>query len=79
MEHYTLDEGSYVLVPFTTGALLQKPKSGSDERIDHKVEFEHIIMPHPFFFSTLNDIFRKIDLALNGLLSASELNQFGRI
>lgn len=74
-----LDEGSYIMVPLTTGSLLQKPYNAEDTQIDYKVEHENITMPHPFFLSTLNDIFRKIDLALNGKLSAGELNQFGRI
>jgi hypothetical protein len=74
-----LDEGSYIMVPLTTGSLLQTPYKADDTPIDYKIEHENITMPHPFFLSTLNDIFRKIDLALNGKLSASELNQFGRI
>ena len=32
---------------------------------------------HPFYKTTLDDIFRKMDLQLNGQLSAKELNQFG--
>jgi hypothetical protein len=75
----TLDEGSYIMVPLTTGALLQKPFKADDTPIEYKIEHEDITVPHPFFLSTLNDIFRKIDLALNGRLSAEELNQFGRI
>jgi len=75
----TLDEGKYYLVPLTTGALLQKPLNAKEGKLDYKVEHNKITMPHPFFLTTLNDIFRKIDLALNGQLSAAELNQFGRI
>lgn len=75
----TLDEGDYVLVPLTTGALLQRPMNAKDEEIQARVKFEDITMPHPYFLTTLNDMFRKIDLALNGSLSAQELNQFGKI
>jgi hypothetical protein len=32
-----------------------------------------------YLFSTLNDIFRKIDLQLDGILTARELNLFGNI
>lgn len=74
-----LDAGKYILVPLTTGALLQRPFKAKDDKIQHKVEYQNITMPHPYFLTTLNDIFRKIDLALNGLLSAEELNQFGKI
>ena len=78
-EFFTLDEGRYIVVPMTTGALLQKPEKTDNIPIDFKVQFENITMPHPYFMSTMNDIFRKIDLALNGKLSAGELNQFGKI
>jgi hypothetical protein len=74
-----IDTGEYILVPLTTGALLQKPKNAKKGKIDHCVEFRNITMPHPFFLTTLNDLFRKIDLAINQKLSADELNQFGRI
>lgn len=74
-----LDEGSYILVPLSTGALLQKPITANDDPIDFSVVNEGIKMPHPFFLTTINDIFRKIDLKLNGKLSAEELNQFGKI
>ena len=74
-----LEEGSYILVPLTTGALLQKPTTANDNPIDYSVVNEGIKMPHPFFLTTLNDVFRKIDLQLNEKLSAEELSQFGDI
>lgn len=78
-ETVILDEGSYIVVPMTTGALLTKPLGAETGKIEFKVQFQHITMPHPYYFSTMNDIFRKVDLALNGKLSAGELNQFGKI
>mmetsp|Transcript_13214 Transcript_13214/g.13163 ORF Transcript_13214/g.13163 Transcript_13214/m.13163 type:complete len:190 (+) Transcript_13214:1676-2245(+) len=58
---------------------MQKTLNASSAPIPPKIEFEDTAIPHPYFSSTLNDIFRKLDLAVNGLLSADELNQFGRI
>ena len=77
--NYNLNAGKYILVPLSTGALLQKLHNSSNDIIDFKIKFENIMMPHPFYLSTLNDIYRKIDLSLNNILSADELNQFGRI
>ena len=76
---YNLNAGKYILVPLSTGALLQQPFNASRESIEFKVKFDNILMPHPYFLSTLNDIYRKVDLSLNEILSAEELNQFGRI
>lgn len=78
-ESYFLEAGKYFLVPVTTGALLQKPRSAKNDEIKYRVEVGDMTMPHPYYLSTLNDIYRKIDLSLNGILSADELNQFGRI
>ena len=58
---------------------MQKTLNASSDPIPPKIQFEDTAIPHPYFSSTLNDIFRKLDLAVNGLLSADELNQFGRI
>ena len=75
----TLEPGSYALVPLTTGACVQRTQKASTEAIPPKFTFEDTVWPHPYFSSTINDIFRKLDLAVNGVLSAEELNQFGRI
>ena len=76
---FTLEEGSYVLVPITTGGCIQRTANSSSTPIPYKFDFEGTVYPHPYFASTMNDIFRKLDLAVNGILSAEELNQFGRI
>ena len=78
-ESLLLNEGKYILCPVTSGALLQKPHSAKNEKIEYRIKQDNITMPHPFYLSTLNDIYRKIDLSLNEILSADELNQFGRI
>ena len=75
----TFEEGTYALVPLTSGALMQKTMQASGTEIPPKITFNDTQWPHPYFSSTINDIFRKLDLAVNGLLSAEELNQFGRI
>ncbi len=58
---------------------MQKTLQGSSTPVPPKINFEDTLWPHPYFSSTINDIFRKLDLAVNGTLSADELNQFGRI
>jgi len=34
---------------------------------------------HPHFKSTINDLFKKLDLKINGVLTSSELKQFGEL
>lgn len=75
----TLEEGSYVLVPLTTGGMIQRSLKASTEHVPAKFAFGDTAWPHPYFSSTINDIFRKLDLAVNGMLSVQELNQFGKI
>lgn len=82
----TFEEGSYVLVPFTSGTLLQRFEKQKDEEESKKTDqldlgkmASSTLEQKEYFASTMNDIFRKIDLTANGILSAKELNQFGRI
>jgi len=75
----TMEPGMYVLIPLTTGGMIQKSLDASEENVSPKFNFDGYVWPHPYYSSTINDIFRKIDLAVNGLLSAQELNQFGKI
>ena len=65
-------------MPFALGDLVDKDAL-STEVIPAKFNFQGTVWPHPYFSSTINDIFRKLDLAVNGVLSAQELNQFGKI
>ena len=58
---------------------MQKSMKDKSEVVPTKINFNNTVWPHPFFASTLNDVFRKLDLAVNGQLSAHELNQFGKI
>ena len=67
------------MIPLTTGALIQKTLKADDTPIPTKIELDDHIFPHPYFSSTINDIFRKVDLAVNGSLSAGELKQLGKI
>ena len=76
------DEGSYVVVPYTSGALLQKLKTKEEKKLSGNI-FQKATKMHvetqQYCQSTIIDIFRKIDLTANGILSAKELNQFGNI
>ena len=78
-KEFTLEEGSYAVIPITTGSCVQKTLKASSEPINYKFVYENELRPHPYFLSALFDLFRKTDLAVNGLLSADELNQFGKI
>jgi calpain-15 len=83
------EEGSYVVVPFTSGALLQKLNEKPDKEkggksLDLKTTLlkeatTQILAIKQYYQSTGLDVFRKIDLTANGILSAKELNQFGNI
>lgn len=75
----TLKRGSYAVVPLTSGALMQKTLNSPSAPIEPSFTFEDAQWPHPYYSSVINDIFRKLDLAANGVLSAGELNQFGKI
>lgn len=67
-----------MIIPKTTGALLQRPFDAKDP-VDWKVELNGIKYAHPDYETTINDIFRKIDLILNRTLDHEELQQFGQI
>lgn len=58
---------------------MQNGSQALTAEIPPKIEFENSLFPHPYYTSTLNDIFRKLDLSANDLLSVEELNQFGEI
>lgn len=85
-ETLEFEQGSYVLVPFTSGTLLQKIESEEQKKEEAKGGKISLKKMHSsqsevmeYYASTVNDIFRKIDLTANGVLSAKELNQFGVI
>jgi calpain-15 len=79
------EAGSYVVVPFTSGALLQKLRTKEESKKEKKKinllmdAAEKLLESQLYYFSTILDVFRKIDLTANGILSAKELNQFGHI
>ena len=58
---------------------MQKSMKDKSKVVPMKINFDNTVWPHPYFASTLNDVFRKLDLVVNGQLSAHELNQFGRM
>ena len=69
---YFFEAGTYLIVPLTTGGLLQRPLDGK-EPVDWTVKIDGVTYSHPDYDTTLNDIFRKIDLVLDRTLDASEL------
>lgn len=77
----TLDEGTYHIIPLTTGALMQRPFNKPPESI----EVEDLAYPyaysklHPYVDAVLSSIFRKVDLCMNSQIDAVELNGFGKI
>jgi len=83
----TFEQGSYIVVPITSGALLQKiettkPQKGNDvdtKKLTVKGLSDQYLEVRQYYCGTVFDIFRKIDLSINGMLSARELNEFGRI
>lgn len=77
--HVTLPAGHYIVVPRSCGAALSKPNVNPKGPIDLKVEVDGRTRLHPTLRTTMDDIFRRMDLQLNGSLSPEELNQFGRI
>jgi hypothetical protein len=77
--HVTLGAGFYILVPRTSGAALSRPNVDPKDPVDLKVQHGNREMLHPVVRTTLDDIFRRMDLQLNGSLSAGELNQLGQL
>lgn len=85
---FRFDAGSYVVVPITSGALLQKIETSKVKKGVTEVDYKNLqikdivensVQIRQYYCNTIYDVFRKIDLAINGILSAKELNQFGRI
>jgi hypothetical protein len=74
----TLSPGHYIIIPRTSGAGMCAPENPEDP-VPYKVNLGGKEKIHDYYNSTIDDIFRKFDLQLNGQLSAKELNQFGEI
>ncbi len=80
-----LEEGGYILVPMTTGAKLQKTSKLKLPKIsyvrDNIKGYSGNVVPfiHPQWRSTLRDVFNKMDINRNHLLSLEELKFFGAI
>jgi len=69
----TLDPGSYIILPRTTGCYLRRPNDAQTENITLLDEYSNF---NELFDSTLNDIFRKFDMLLNRELSYTEFRGF---
>jgi translation elongation factor EF-G len=57
---------------------MRAPENPEDP-VPYKVNLGGKEKIHDYYNTTIDDIFRKFDLQLNGQLSAKELNQFGEI
>jgi hypothetical protein len=71
-----LEEGSYIIVPRTTGCLLRRPENADVENIrllDQQGGF------HPYFEATVNDIFNKFDLVINNAIDFKEFKGFSEM
>ena len=77
-DHHYLNPGVYYLVPKTLGGLLQRPKNGRNPEM-WKVQKGDETFYHPDYETTIEDIFRKLDLILNRVLDNRELNILGDI
>ncbi|CAI2385872.1 unnamed protein product [Moneuplotes crassus] len=77
-DSFHLEAGNYIVVPRTIGSLL-KAFSFNSEEVPLKSSTEEGKMWNAKVVSTFSDVFRKIDLRLDGILTARELNLFGHI
>ena len=75
---FTLEQGYYVVVPLTTGGFLKAPNIPSSP-VKLKVDIEGTQIINPQASSAINDLFSKIDMQMDGILTERELNQFGKI
>ena len=77
--HVTLGAGHYIVVPRTCGAALSKPNVDPKDPVDLKVSADERERLHPVLRTTMDDVFRRMDVQLNGSLSPEELNMFGEL
>ena len=76
----TLNEGTFLLIPLTTGCMLQQPHTIKYPNISpYVVNDDGTMSYHPFVKSAFADLFKKLDLTGDGVLSAYELNHLGNI
>ena len=72
------DAGHFIIVPRTTGAALQRT-SNEYQPLPIKIKRGNKMRINPEVYSAIMDVFRKIDLKLDSVLSARELNYFGDV
>jgi len=78
-----LEAGNYIIVPGSLGGYLQRPKnipdsiSKPDYYVQNVPNFGKVI--HPVYKSIIKDIFKKIDISMERIVEADELNLFGGI
>lgn len=76
--YITLGPGHYIVIPRSSGAAMSKPNVDPKDPIEFKNSDDRDRL-HPVLRTTVDDVFRRMDLQLNGALSAEELNLFGRL
>ena len=68
-----LDPGSYIILPRSTGCTLRRPSDAKPESIKLIDSHNHLT---PLMKSTVQDIFRKLDMLLNRELTYNEFKGF---
>lgn len=79
----TLEPGSYIILPRTSGCTLRRPEEAVDENIS-LLEKDLVTSPpcyflHPLFEATIEDIFSKFDMSMNGVLGFQEFKGFMQV
>lgn len=81
----TLEPGSYIILPRTTGCLMKPPEIKSQEEIDNgdllerkknKNSTQSSFQLSPLLQITLEDIFNKYDMLMTGVMGFQELKSF---
>lgn len=69
----TLEPGSYVIVPRTSGCIMSYPRATGSDCAD-LIDEEHGGIPSSLYISTIKDLFRKYDLRVSQGLSHIEFS-----
>jgi hypothetical protein len=74
----TLEPGSYIILPRTTGCLMKPPSEKKSEAFNliEKLRNTNKYEMHPLLVVTIEDIFNKFDMLMNGVLGFSEFKSF---
>jgi len=70
----SLKKGKYILIPRSTGCQMEIPKN-EETQIPYLIKKRKM---HPYFAAVVDEIFRKYDENMDGLLSVDEINDLGK-